>query len=273
MIGLETVLRYLWWLVIAGHVVAVVRLRSEGLHRVYRFFYWYLILWIAFSGLMEAVPRLVQAVRGQTYVPFFTNAYAYIWFASRPVMWVCYILMVLEVYSLVLQKYKGIASLSRWVLSFSVAASLGISSLTLGADLGSRAADIPMIRYCLVIDRGMHSSLVVFLLLIAVFLAWYPVPLNRNIIAHCLVFAVYFLAVSLVLFARNVFGKDLTPLSNVLLLGIVLGCVAAWSVFLTRRGEAIARVPRRQWVPGEEERLVEHLAAINASLLRVARDK
>lgn len=267
----ELMLQSIWWLTTAGHLLLYLKLRWMGLHRTYRFFSGYLLFAVLRDLLLVAVPWAARLMRGRPNHPFSTNAYGYTWLATDPVVWVLYVLVVLELYSLILQNYKGIASLGRWVMLGGLATAVVLSTLTLSMDLSNAGEKFPILRVFFVVDRGVASSLVVFLLILACFLAWYPVPLNRNVVVHCIVYAGYFLSVSLGMLLRNLTGSAVTQTVNIVLSGVTLACLAVWIGFLDRAGESVKVRVRPEWAPGDEQELVAHLAAINSTLLRAAR--
>jgi len=268
---LELVLEYVWWLTIAGHLLLFLRLRMTGLHRSYGCFSAYLLFRVLRAVLLIAVPWGVRLFERKPNTPFATNAYGWVWLLTDPAVWVFWVVVVLELYSLVLQNYKGIASLGRWVLLTGLAIGVAISVLTLQADLSNPAEKYPIVRLFLAIDRSVASSLVIFLLVISCFLAWYPVPLSRNVVVHCIVYAGYFLSVTLVVLLRNLAGSGVTQVVSVLASCVTLVCLVVWVCLLNRAGESAKVRLRPRWAEGHEEELVGHLAAINSTLLRAAR--
>src|SRR4051794_4151714 len=115
---LSTLEHSLWILEIIANGAVAWRLYSIGAHRKYRFFFLYLLF-----GIMRSVLLL----------PFDPNqrTYSYIWVFSKPIIWLFYILIVLELHSLVLQKHRGIYSFGRWLLYGGMAVSISISALAL----------------------------------------------------------------------------------------------------------------------------------------------
>lgn len=268
---LELVLECVWWLTIAGHLLLFLRLRLTGLHRTYRFFSAYLLFRVLRAVLLIGVPWGVKLFEGKPNTPFATNAYGWVWMLTEPLLWVFWVLVVLELYSLVLQNYRGIASLGRWVLLIGSVLAVVISFLTLQADLANPGAPYPALRLFLVIARGVDSSLVIFLLVISCFLAWYPVPLSRNVVVHCIVYAGYFLSLTLVVLLRNLVGSAVTQGVSILLSCVTLVCLLVWICLLNREGEFAKVRLRPRGAEEREEELVGHLAAINSTLLRAAR--
>jgi hypothetical protein len=263
---LDSIVRYLWLVAIAGHAILYYRLWRTGLRRTYRFFAAYVLFRLLRSALLEIGPLFVPNAR---FVG--SNLYAQLWMATEPVLWMLYVLVVLELYSLVFQKYKGIASLGRWVVLAGLAVALVLSSLSLSADLSNPAEQFPILRYFLAIGRGVLSSLVIFLLCITTFLAWCPVPLNRNIVLHTIVYAIYFLGMALTILLRNLTGSTVTMYANIAILLVSIGCLATWIVKLDVKGERRSVTLRHRWQAGQEQQVVEQLAAINSSLMRTTR--
>jgi hypothetical protein len=111
-------LSLLWGFSIVANATAALRLYQLDLNRVYRFFFAFLVL---------------TTVRSLFLLPFRleSNTYALIYLVTLPILWVFYILIVLELYSLVLQNYSGIYSLGRWTLYGALFFSVAVSGLTL----------------------------------------------------------------------------------------------------------------------------------------------
>jgi hypothetical protein len=256
--GLPVVESLLWAAVIACHAVLVARLLILRLHLRYKWFFCYLVIRLARSLLLASLNH-------------FRNVYGWTYVLSEPLIWVLYVLVVLELYTLVLKDYPGIRSLSRWVLIFGLAASTILSVLSLVVDLSGAPPRYPILLYVSVMERGVVTSLVFFLLLITGFLVWYPVSLCRNVVAYYLGYAVAFLASSLALLVRNVAGHTVTRPLSTALQAVELACLVFWIAALNRRGESVPTVLGHRWRPEEEEHLVGQLDAINQSLLKAAR--
>lgn len=250
--------RILWVAAIGAYGLLLLKLWHEGLCGRYPFFCSYLAF------------RLIRSI-ALFALPFGTNAYGFLWAGSAPISWVLYILVVLELYSLVLSNYKGIATFGRWVLMAALGISILISASTLVADLSNPAERFRTFLIFNAIERGIDSSLAIFLLLITAFLLWYPVPLSRNIVLHAIVFSVYFLSGTMGLLVRNLTGTEVLDAVNMVLMAITLLCLSLWILLLNRKGESKTTVLRQHWRLEDEEQLVQHLDAINSTLLRAAR--
>ena len=251
-----TILSLLWGFSIVANATAALRLYQLDLNRVYRFFFAFLVLTTARSLLL--LPFNVRE-----------NTYSLIYLATLPILWVFYILIVLELYSLVLQNYSGIYSLGRWTLYGALFFSVTVSILTLIPSWGNEKSKL--LFWCTTVERGVDFSLVIFLLLILIFLTRYPVALNRNIIVHCIVYTVFFLGTSMTILVRDVVGHEVMHQLNSVLEVIGIGCYLVWIFCLTRAGESRITMLRHNWSPDDEQRLIEQLNNINATLLRAAR--
>ena len=96
-----------------GTMLMVLQLYRTGLYLRYPIFFAYFIF---------RIPNSVW--------PFFLEVsswpYQQAWVLTEAIEMVFYVLMVLELYRLVLEKYKGLYSLGRWALYLSLAISLAI---------------------------------------------------------------------------------------------------------------------------------------------------
>jgi hypothetical protein len=121
------------------------------------------------------------------------------------------------------------------------------------------------------VERGIVSSLVFFLLMITGFLLWFPVRLTRNAIAHTGFCVVFFLTIAAGLFFRDTAGRETTRLVSAISLGMVALCLPLWAFALNRAGETIAVSTRRTLAPEQERILRQQLDGFNDALLRSSR--
>ncbi len=230
-----------------------IRVWWAGLHRIYVYFFGYL------------AADLVQ-IGSLSFLPFDGLAYRNAWLATESLIICFYVLIVLELYSIIFQDLAGIATVSRRYIKFALAAAILISLLLLGMEKNRGG----MVAHLLTFERAVVFSLVLFVLLITGFLAYYPVPLRRNVIVYSIGYAVYFLAK-----AGSIFINDLGYYWNRLMsntwLAASLACLVFWLFALNRRGEIKTVVVGHHWSAEDEQRLLAQLDAINVSLLRTAR--
>lgn len=242
----------------AGEALLLVKMLTTRLFRIYRFF---------------AVFLAAEVLQFLLLLPFAPNrsVYARIWAFSDPLLWLLHILIVLELYRLVLADYKGLASLGRWTFMAAVAIAVAISIVSLSPDLSNTSEVYRRLLYLSVVQRGIYSSVALFLLLITLFLAWYPIPLNRNTVTFAIGYAVYFLGQAAALFVRNISGPEVTRNVSTAMLAIHCCVFVLWLIYLDQAGQAKKVVLGHQWKPGDDERLVAQLSAVNRSLLRAGR--
>ena len=226
---------------------------QAGLHRVYIYFFSYLLL------VLLETPVLASVGYG-------TVAYGYVWMATEGLALCFYALIVLECYATVLRDLKGIATISRRYIEIT----LGIAILAALLLLGLERTPKTLFGYFYALDRAVVSSLLFFVLLMIAFLIYYPVPLNRNVITYSVGYAVYFLTKATALFIRNT-SHEWRPQISAILIGVSTSCLLFWMIGLTRDGETKTVVVGHKWDTGDEERLVSQLKAINANLIRAAR--
>lgn len=252
--------RILRFLILLGVIALGYRMYSAGLYRKYRVFFAYLIFWVCRSVVLLNI-NLKSVL------------YAKVWIVTEPILWLFYILLVLELYSLVLENHKGIYSLGRWSLYGALGVSLLISTLIFIPPSGGPYARSVVLPYLFLFERGLFCSLVVFLIIVVFLLTRYPIPLSRNVIIHSIVYSVFFLCNTLGMLFLSVLGSEIASTVN---LFIVIGsfvCVAIWLRYLDAKGETVTMTVHRVWAPGQEERLVGQLNNLNSALMRAARTR
>jgi hypothetical protein len=255
---LAAILRSLQWFTLAAYVGLLLKIYFEPVLHRYRYFAIYLAVMASRGVLLLIVPEK-------------TTLYGWIFIFSAPVVWVCYILVVTELYSLVLAEYKGIATFGRYTLGVALGFSVLLAGSTLIFDLSSRAEQFPILLAVFATERWVISSLVILLILITAVLLWFPMPLSRNVVVHSLVYFLYFLSKALALFFRNTMGPTAIHLMNTVVMCTAAACLMIWLLFLSREGERKVVKNRIQWDQEAQDRLLQQLDSINASLLRSAR--
>lgn len=239
-----------------AYILVLVRILSAGLHKTYRWFTGYVIF--------EAVRVIVM---GQ--VPVATNLYAQVYFASQPITWCLYLLVILELYQLTLKNHVGIATLGRRVLTIALTVSTIAAVLTLTLEAQQPQFDI--LRTYVLIERLIVSSLLFFLLIFTAFLAYFPVPVNRNTLVHARIFACYFLFKTALLVFRNVIEGDAVYTVNIIVSLLATASLIAWAIMLSPAGEEIKARTSRRSDPEVEDKLLAQLDAINRTLLSSAK--
>ena len=249
--------RLLYLLIVAGTAVLSVRLLVSGLYRRYRAFFVYLIFATLRGGILAVVPPT-------------SKTYLHVWVLTEPVEWLFFVLVVLEVYSLVLQDYRGLATVGRWSLIAAVAVALLATSLSLIAPSNYTKQGMLMTDFYAA-ERAVYLSLMVFLLTILALLMQYPITLSRNILVHSVVFSVYFLGYTATYAVLTLLGYQAIDQVIYGLDAVTMAALIAWLALLSPAGELQKQRLRPTWMPGREEALVDQLNHLNAALLRAAR--
>jgi len=246
-------------MVVAGTGSLSVRLYVTGLHRRYPTFFYYLI----FETLLSSVQLVVDPRSG---------LYQKIWILTEPIGWVFYILLLLELYSLVLEDHRGIQTMGRWALY----AALSIALLASLLGMVPRSGPMPkshLLPYYFVAERAIYFSLVVFLLSILFFMMRFPITLNRNTVVHYVVYSVYFLSNTVIFLVLSMVGKGVTRQINYMISVVTIGSLGAWLLLLNPAGEKHKLKLRPAWMgtPDREAELIGQLNSLNTALLRATR--
>jgi hypothetical protein len=254
----DTISRLLVILSLVAYAILLLRLRSAGLTTTYRWFCGY----VAAQFLRTLVLFLI---------PPRTNVYGWIFLLTQPVLWLFYSMTVNELYALVLTNYSGIARFGRRALQYALLAAILISSATLAADVAAESEAYRLLRAANVMERALVSTLLIFLLLMAVFVTVYPVELSRNLVVHTIVFALYFFSKNVGLLLRNVLGPAATRTVSASFGAAACLCLFAWIISMNRKGQTRLISFRRVWRDEDERRLLDKLEELNGTLVRSGR--
>ncbi len=255
----NSIVQTLYIVEVVASATLVIRFLLAGLHQVYRFFFVYLIV------------SSIQVV-GQFFFRPRTNAYAIFFFATEAVIMFLYVLVTLELYSLILRDLKGIATVARRYVRVAILVAILFSLLLLGIE-GTPNDSVGIFRGVAIffsVERPIVSSLIFFVFLITGFLFYYPIPLNRNVIYYTVGYAIYFSSkATLLLFSNR--GLSWNWILSTVMLGIATACLIFWSFTLTPAGEQRRKVSGLNWNKDQEDRLLSKLTELNAVLLRTGR--
>lgn len=249
--------RSLWFCNTALSAILILKLYFSKLASTYRFF-----CLAALFGIVRAIVTWRMDLGSEAYLNF--------WRAAEPVTWLLSTLVVLELCSLIFREYRGIQVLGRRTIYGSLAAAVLISLILLAPTW--RQSNQPMLSFqrFLMVERGVDSALVILLLLLLVFLALLPIPLSRNVVIHSVLYATYFLCGSIGIFIANGTSKEAGLVISTCLMGVAFICLVGWNILLKRDGETKIAVMPKPLPVAYEEKLVEQLASINATLLRAS---
>jgi len=247
---------YLTVLQIGAYLLLLTKIFRAKLLRKYRYFGWYL----AFE---------VVRLSAVSFVKLKSTLYAHVYFATQPIMWILFVLMMLELFQVALRRHHGIASLGRKALTVSLAASAIGSGLTLLIDLQQANAESAVLYNFMLLERLVMTSLLVLVLCLTAFLSYFPVPLTRNVRIHACVLTAYFAVKASTLWIRTIYGLQPTPMLNIVVQVLNITCLLAWTVLLVPTEDDVGT--RRGLTTGDEDRLLAQLDALNDTLLGSAR--
>ena len=248
---------YLKAVSLLGCVLMALKLYRSGLYHRFPIF---------FAFFLFRIPNSIWPLFLETSSPLYQK----VWVLTEPFEFGFYVLMVVELYKLVLEKYKGLYSLGRWALYVSLAISVSISAITLLPRIKPTMPQRSKIMfYVVATERGIQTGLAIFIILILCFLSLFPVRLSRNVRVHALVFSIFFLSSTFVLLMSSLFGMRLLNEVNITLMGVTAASLVAWLTLLRAEEEDSARAPV-PIEPEHESRLLAHLDSLNAALLRTS---
>ena len=240
--------------------VLAAKLFSNGLFRTYRAFTTFLVVSVLRVVLMR-------------FFTFSPSLYRDFFITTEAIQLVLYVWMVMELYSLIFRNYPGIRTASQIALGAALLLALVVSFLSLSSDMAARAKPtISILDQFMIAERGVISSMVILILLITAFLAYYPVPLPSNLILHSAVFAVYFLSKSALILFRNLTGSSVDRFLSLSVMGLAGICLVIWFAGMRKAGEQSSLIVGHRWDPREEQRLVAQLKGMNSALARISRE-
>jgi hypothetical protein len=219
--------------------------------------------------------RLVDTLAAVSVIQMFGNrsdAYFYLWITATPLGWVFYVLVVLELYALILEKHPGVYTLGRWGMYLGIGVAVILSGMAL---LPKIKPAMPQRSFWLFVilgvDRGVTFALVLFVLIMLVMLACYPVPLSRNVKVHAVLYTVLFLSSTLNALLHSAFGLKYASSIDAIFMGVSSVCGWMWFFFLRPAGEEVrTRLPELD--PEQESRLLHQIESLNTTLLKVSRN-
>ncbi len=235
----------------------ITTLSFNKLYSVYRFLFAYLV-----ADAMESVAGLsLQANR--TY-------YARIYFAGQTVKIILAIFVVLEMYRIALAGHPAIARFGRKTVMYVLAIAAVIALAAYWVDRNAIPERSRVIHYFTSFERTMDAWMLLFLLIISVFMLWFPVRLKRNSVLYIGGFLVYFLVRWLGLLLSNIAPALLARYDGAMIL-TQIACLILWIFALQPAGERATTVLGHRWDPAAAHRLKLQLDAINTALLRFSR--
>jgi hypothetical protein len=241
-----------------GFGLTAVKLYATGLSSKYRVFFAYLI----FCAIYVTCGWFLDKA---------SNAYFFLVVTTQPIFWFFYIAMVWELFGLILARHKGFSTLGRWAMYVVSAVAVAASATSLIHRITPQMPQSSVaIGLIVATERGLDFSLAIFLILMLFVLSWYTVPLSRNVVAHAVIYTLFFLAGGLSMILRTLFGLKNLDAVDTGVLAATCACVLAWFFLLSAKGEETP-VKKPWFAPEQEERILSQLDALNATLMQIAK--
>jgi hypothetical protein len=247
----------IWYLNIAAAVILAARLYSQRLVSIYRPLFLYLVL-----DILEEALRLVFADDHRMVVVIYA--------AGEMLKVTVAIFVATGLFRRALVRQPALARFGRSAMGyfFAVAASLAALNLLFGA---AAAKYNTVVGRFLEFERSMDLTVMVVLILMSIFLLWFPVRTRRNTAACIAGFVVYSFQRWTGLLLTALWPQYTRQFSTAMLC-VSFGCLAAWIVLLRRDGETATVETGHGWNPAQADRLRLQLDAINARLGRLGRE-
>jgi hypothetical protein len=263
MLTSETLSRVETWLTVLSALATAAlafRMAREKLHRIYPFFYTWLI-----AEVIRAAVLLPMRPR--------RSLYAWTYVFTEPVIWLLYFLIVWELYSLVLRSHPGIATAGKRTMLVTMTVALVLVAVSLQSDLSNPGQPFPILLFIHVGGRAVVSTLGVFLLLVTLVLLKFPIRLSRNAVYYCVGYAVFFCVKAAVLLWRNILGPESAQYTSIVNLAVANACIFFWLLKLSGAGENRPNPLTARWSPAEAGRLLAQLKNINDTLSALPRKR
>jgi hypothetical protein len=137
---------------------------------------------------------------------------------------------------------------------------------SIGGDLSTGWSGMSVVYRYTIILRAISMALSAFMILIAGFLIWLPIPLPPNTIRHSFLYFFYFFITTGVYYALNSADAGFVHVANLLTSVLTLATLAAWYLLVQPAGEAIPFPPRAPRVAAAD--MLDRLEALNRTLVR-----
>lgn len=234
-------------------VLLLLRLLRSGILQQYRV----LALYLAFSALRSIVLILIS--RSNEY-------YGWVYAWTTPILWLLSFLVALEIYGRVLEGYRGLSIFTRRTLiTVLLISSIGsMLFVAAGSGFAWKGDMYPILKAVFAFEQVVALSLFFFLLILALFLLWYPIPLKRNLILYSFGYSAILFTFASAIGIRNLQGHGWTRYASTIIMVIYLACLLGWLILLNAKGELEVRtaaIPRGE---AEEKRLLDQLRSLNA---------
>jgi hypothetical protein len=248
------------WLTIGLTAAVLVKLGVTGLIKIYRLLFCYLLLDFVTSIASFSIPHN-------------TNAYGYYYFVAQTLKFGVAAFVLMEIYALALESTPALARFGRNSVGYIVAGAAVFPFALLWMDRSLYSGRHPFIRAFFLFEQTTDGTMAVFLILISMFIAWFPVKLRKNVIMYIGGIIAWWLSrfASVHFVNQQFMNRRIRVASDTAQILIETGCLVLWLIGMKRQGEARTAVVGHLWNRREAERLTEQLNALNDGLARLRR--
>jgi hypothetical protein len=199
------------------------------------------------------------------------SAYSWFWLVSRPLMWILFFSLILEIYSLMLESYAGIRRLGRLVLFGGLGSIATIVAMLIYLDTDQGHDPFQLRAVWVIQEQSVYLSIAAFVFVLFLFRKFFGLAVPGNVHLVFVTFGFYFAGTAGLLVLRNYLGPEFTPkldVGGVALYGI---CLGAGSLLFSRAGETENVGARVAAGDGREAAALaaRQLASFNDQLVRV----
>jgi hypothetical protein len=240
----------------AAAAFAVARLLHFGLRRRFPFLGAYLAVTFFYHSILSVVTRT-------------SRIYFLVYVVSEPIIWCMAALSVREMFALVFLNYPGLRTAGRWALNAALTISVSVALLILKTPWPGESLNTRWLFYELALDRSVHFSLAVIIMILLVFLSRYPLHLDRNTYVASGFFSAMFLTQSVVRLVDSLSPKLFVHYADYSEVGFTALCLIGWGVMVgPAQVAAPAHVPANKL---RETELLQQLESLNNILSRSVR--
>lgn len=181
-------------------------------------------------------------------------------------------LAIREVSQTSFEPYPGVAEFLKRTSGYLAAASALFSLLFATLDPSVPWTMNHLLQHFYTMERAVYSTLLIYVLVVSAFMAWFPVRIRRSAAVFIGAFATFFASQCATLLIVNWTQRTVVWLT-VIMLAVSIVCMIAWSIALRLRDDNTMLVTGFRWNPAALARLTNQLESINASLARFLRSK
>lgn len=242
----------LWYLNIAGAMGLLARMFIHRLSRVYRLLTVYLLADVCgdLAMLAATLARSDEAV-------------AFTYYGAQAVKVVLGAFVAMELFRLALAEHPALGRFGQRVIGYFFACGFVLGALNVW--FGTRYEGSQITGVFTAFERSMDLAVMVALLLMTVFLLWYPVRMRRNVALCIAGFVLYSFERWALLLAEALKASDLRAISTAML-SLSLSVLVFWIAALRRSGEKMTTVTGHRWDAASAVQLSEKLDRINTRM-------